>query len=378
MADSHTPERCVLEGVPRVHFYEGGPFCPEDICFPSALKTCLEFMGDPIGCKHTSPPTRGLASCGYSYLVGTTGEAFALSWSLDWQFTNAIRNLAVITDDAPYRYALDSIGYGCELVHKKPGSDNEAIFRERIITSITQARRPAIAFGVVGPPEAAIITGYDACGSHAGGDVLIGWGFFQGMPDFAAGLEFEPSGTFRKQDWFRDTGSLLIIGDKGEAPKPADVYREALRWNTEVARRPGVNGIPNGWAAYTAWADALSRDENFPAGDEVTLRHRHSLHEMAVGTVAENRWYGGQFLLEAADHVHYSQIEDLFVAAGRLAAEHDLMWQIWDAAGGNGNPDAWMRLADPAVRRRIVPLVLAAREKDMDAVTHLEHALGIR
>ena len=68
------------------------------------------------------------------------------------------------------------------------------------------------------------------------------------------------------------------------------------------------------------------------------MRHRHSLHEMAVGTVAENRWYGGQFLLEAADHVHYSQIEDLFVAAARLAAEHDLMWQVWDAAGGNGNP----------------------------------------
>ena len=78
MDDSQTPERCVLEGVPRIHFYEGGPFCPEDICFPSALKTCLEFMGDPIGCKHTSPPTRGLASCGYSYLVGTSGEAFAL------------------------------------------------------------------------------------------------------------------------------------------------------------------------------------------------------------------------------------------------------------------------------------------------------------
>ena len=96
-----------LEGVPRIHFYEGGPFCPEDICFPSALKTCLEFMGDPIGCKHTSPPTRGLASCGYSYLVGTSGEAFALYWSPDWEFRNAIRSLAAVTDDAPYRRALD-------------------------------------------------------------------------------------------------------------------------------------------------------------------------------------------------------------------------------------------------------------------------------
>ena len=81
---------------------------------------------------------------------------------------------------------------------------------EHIIANIAQARRPVIVFGVVGPPEAAIITGYDA-----GGDVLIGWSFFQGMPEFAAGLAFEPSGTFRKRDWFEHTESLVIIRRKG-------------------------------------------------------------------------------------------------------------------------------------------------------------------
>jgi hypothetical protein len=34
MADSQTPERCVLEGVPRTHFYEGGKLCPKDISTP--------------------------------------------------------------------------------------------------------------------------------------------------------------------------------------------------------------------------------------------------------------------------------------------------------------------------------------------------------
>jgi hypothetical protein len=107
-------------------------------------------------------------------------------------------------------------------------------------------------------------------------------------------------------------------------------------------------------------------------------RSRHAVHEMAVGTVAENRWYGGQFLVEAAERVHYSRAEDLFVAAGRLAGEHDLMWQVWDAAGGNGNPEAWAKLAEPAVRRRIIPLILEARDKDMDAVAHLEYALDLK
>ena len=48
--------------------------------------------------------------------------------------------------------------------------------------------------------------------------MLIGWSFFQGMPEFSAGLEFEPSGYFRKRDWFGDTESLVIIGEKGERP----------------------------------------------------------------------------------------------------------------------------------------------------------------
>jgi hypothetical protein len=301
-----------------------------------------------------------------------SGEAFALAWPRDWQFTNAIHSIAAATDDAPYRRALAAVGYAHEIIRKEPGRDNEAIFRERIVASIAEKRHPVIAFGVVGPPEATIIAGYDA-----GGDVLIGWSFFQGMPQFNAGLEFEPSGYFRQRDGCGQTEGLVIIGDRLDAPKPEDVYRQALRWNIEAARRPEVNGIPNGWAAYTAWAEALADDGNFPSGDEPILRSRHSLHEMAVGAVAENRWYGGQFLLEAAEHVHYSEVEDLFFAAGRLAGEHDLMWQVWDAAGGNGHPDAWMRLAEPAVRHRIIPLILQARDKDMDAIAHLAHALEL-
>jgi len=34
----------VLEGVPRVHFYEGGKRCPEDITFPSCLRAILEYL----------------------------------------------------------------------------------------------------------------------------------------------------------------------------------------------------------------------------------------------------------------------------------------------------------------------------------------------
>ena len=92
--------------------------------------------------------------------------------------------------------------------------------------------------------------------------------------------------------------------------------------------------------------------------------------------VAEGRWYGAQFLIGALDHVHYHLAEDLLHAAACYAAEHDLMWKVWDLAGGYGNPDAYLKLADPAVRRQMVPIILQARDKDAEAANYIEQALA--
>ena len=67
--------------------------------------------------------------------------------------------------------------------------------------------------------------------------------------------------------------------------------------------------------------------------------------------------------------------EHVLHAAACYAAEHDLMWQLWDLAGGISNPEAWKRLADPAVRRQMVPIIHQARDKDAQAADHMERAL---
>jgi hypothetical protein len=74
-----------------------------------------------------------------------------------------------------------------------------------------------------------------------------------------------------------------------------------------------------------------------------------------VGNVAEARWYANQFLTEAVNHVHYAVMEDLLHASACCAAEHDLMWQVWDLAGGNGCPDGHRYLVKPEIRRQIIP-----------------------
>jgi len=69
---SATPSRLVLEDVPRIHFYDGGTRCPEDICFPSVLRAWLEYMDDKdYGCKHCITRTLNCkVSCRYSFIIG--------------------------------------------------------------------------------------------------------------------------------------------------------------------------------------------------------------------------------------------------------------------------------------------------------------------
>lgn len=386
------PNRIVLDGVPQVGFYRGGVRCPEDIILPSVVRSVLEYLGEPdYGCRHC-PALNSVCKvpCTYAFLVGVSGAASFLSWKEGWEGDNVAPFYMSANPEAPEQRIFRAIGYAYEWVANEPGRDNETLFRERIAESIGRGM-PVLGYGVIGPPEASIIAGYDE-----GGDVLLGWSFFQDSPVFNAGVEFEPAddgegtGYFRKRDWFAGTGWLLVIGDKVDKPPLRETYREALGWMLEVARTPMVRPEPdapewyrqrhNGLAAYDAWAEHLLRDDAWPADDEATLRAHHRIHDDAVGTVAEARWYGSAFLASGAEHFaagpgNPGAAESILHAAAYYAAEHDLMWALWDLAGGNGNPEAHRAMADPAVRRQLVAIIRQARDKDSQAADHLEQAL---
>ncbi len=379
-------QRLILEGVPRVHFYEGGKRCPEDIILPSVVRAILEFLGEPdYGCKHCLAKTPNCKIvCTYAFLVGVSGAAAYLSWKEGWHGDNTALSLMSDAPDAPARRIFEAVGYACEAVAKEDGRDNESVFRRRICESLDRGM-PVIASGVVGPPEPCIIAGYDE-----GGDVLLGWSFFQNFPEFNAGVEIEPSGYFRKRNWFKDIESLFIIGEKLTNPPLETIGRDALRRLLKITRTTIVRPEPdapesyrarhNGLAAYSAWADHLLRDAEWTGDDETTLRAHHQIHDSAVGTVAEARWYGSVFLTQIAECFvagsnRRGTSEHIFNAAACYAAEHDLMWTIWDLAGGNGNPDAFRAMADPARRRAMVEIIRQARDKDAQAAEHFEQAL---
>jgi hypothetical protein len=364
------PMRKILEGVPRVSFYDGTR-CPEDVPFPSCLRAYLEYVGDDnYGCTNQKVDSQCGITCTNAFLMATSGAAFRFLWKPGWFGDNSDIMVMAENPTEPIERAFASVGYGYEIIGKKDSVDNEAVFRARISASIN-AGRPVIAYGVIGPPEVCLVCGYDE-----GGEVLIGWNCFQDLPEFGGGGEKELCGYFRKRDWFANTPGLILFGDKQDVPDLTTTFRTTLQWALQVTRTPQVRGRPSGFAAYTAWAEQIQHNDEFPADDMAVLRERHMVHSDAIGTIAEGRWYGAVWLRNMAE-LFPKIADDLRAAAACFEMEHDLMWAIWEFGGGNGYSDDQVRaVADPTRRQRMVPMIKLAQEKDEQAAVHMERALA--
>jgi len=370
--------RRVLEKVPVVSFElhqkkekSGLRRCPESIPFPSCLRSYLEYIGDDMGFKKITVHDRDWRlDTTYVFLMGTTGAAFRLSWKPGWYLGNP--SLTLISEDplAPYKRGLESVGYTYEIIQKEEDTP-ENHFRKRIVESIQERGCPVIANGVVGPPVDCLITGFDE-----GGEVLIGWSYFQMAKEFSVDLEYEPSGYFRKRNWFKDTYRLILIGEKTMPPPLEDIYKDALRWALKIVRTLLVQGnCESGLAAYQTWARAIVQDGEFTDKMVKELHHRYHVHMDATGMIAEGRWYAFQFLQKIIQDVSCPK-EDLSQAAKCYDQEHSLMWKAWGLVGGPGASVKKAKMfKDPEIREKTAEIILQAREQDEKAADCLERAL---
>lgn len=366
---SASPSRCVLAGVPRVAFFPGlrkddPQRGPEDIIFPACMRSVLQFLGHP--------------EYDYVHFVGVTGAGFYLNWKDGWHADNsAIYFMVPFADHLKlFEYAFDSAGYAMEFVPLKgTGAVGEEVARRRVLESL-RAGKPVLSHGVVGPPETCVVAGYDG-----GGDVLVGWSFFQDAPGFAQGIELEPNGMFRKRNWYASAFDLFLFGERQEPVDPRTVRRRSLEWAVKVVRTVETwdGRTHNGLAAYDAWAAHLLRDADITPDGTVppgSTETPFGAHDCAVGLVAEARHYVSEYLIRVAQ-AEIKMRAPLLKAAGCYAREHELMWDIWACCGGPGRgPDRLERFAEPATRRKIADLIHAAKREDEQAVAYMEAALG--
>ncbi len=343
-----TEQSCILFGVPKVAytFEECTPFC-------AALKACLNYMGQQID---------------YSYIMAATGATFRLRWNTDfWDGGNV--DITNIYEDGyeAFRRGFEAAGRSHRILKRAEAGKEEFM---RFIKAEIDEGRPVIALGIIGPPEACLITGY-----RENGNTLMGWNCFQENQEFAGNAGFHEAGYFVTERWWENemTLAVMAVGEKQENPIST---KEILMNGIDIMRKEKLSfreygktaDFYGGQRAYEAWAKSVGDDREFPEGAILPiLFERIMCQGDAQVMVGEGRSYAACFL-ETIGKAN-GPVADLCSRGARyfrLAAE--CAFKMNEPKGGFMQDEAAARkFAKPEVRKQIIPLIHQAKEYEAKA-----------
>jgi AraC-like DNA-binding protein len=332
---------CILHGVPKVE-YKSGECTP----FPACLKACLNYLGQDIS---------------YAYLMAVSGAAFRLRWNTArWDGGNV--DLLRIYDNPLEAFERSFVAAGRSFrLLNRTSQTSKADFIGLIRTEIDQGR-PVIALGIIGPPEACIITGY-----RKDGEILLGWNFFQDNPEFATDVSIDQTGYFACANWWENPNTLAVMSvseEKGSKTGTKEVLENAIA----VMTREQIGDYAGGQRAYAEWAKALSDDSQFPENAVWPLLFERLMCQGdAMDMIAEGRYYGAKYMELAAEEDKRISAECLR-AAKFFKEEAAVAEKMSEVLGSwqRGEVQAWA-LARPAVRAELVMLIAKAKELDAQA-----------
>lgn len=315
------------------------PRPPESLAFPACLTSLLEAVGeDPrwhsFDAHGRTWQRRGL----YDMILAASGMAFGLLWHEDICFSS-LDLMQVQDHKETIRYAFDYLAYDFQIVEKSEQTSEESLFN-RVKDSI-DAGRPVLAFGIVGPPECALVSAYDDSDRS-----LRGYSHFQSAnPD-----DLDSAGRFIATDWYENVWMFVFCGEKQLTPDPeATSLLEVIHRGYKITSTSYVDGYFAGAAAYDAWVDFL-KNTHFESMSDDELREQYRFHSALAGNHAEVRSYLAFFLRDQDD-------ETLSEVADHCEKIQDLVWTLWEAAGGIDNPDAWKVLHDTSKRNALAEIV---------------------
>jgi len=362
--------------VPKIAFFDGTGI-PEDDPFPQSIKAFLQYKKDTLGlCKPGNDPQQWHRL--HCFAMGTSGAAARNCWNGYLDLAYGFETLA--KDPTPgYVNTVEAIGYEGKLLLRRPyaeslgkkqkGDYSESDFKKQVVDAIN-AGNPVLAIGVVGPPEMCLITGYDK-----GGDMVIGWSCFQSDPGFDKSLEREPSGEFRKSDWYKDTFGLLVIGKKKPKLTVAQADVKALKWTLQVMKAKASRQYKAGQEAYKAWEASVRDNSLYEKVADDEMKKAHEGHWGQAGILAQARAWGGQWLEEMAER-HPEAKNELADASGWFYDIHDLVWAMWEFMGGYPQKSEHAEaFRSGYLRNRVACLIRIMSKCDHQAVLSIEEAL---
>jgi len=268
-----TADSCILYGVPKIYVGREVDGHKQTFPFPMCLQSVLNYMGQNIS---------------YAELVAYSGEAFRQRWEPDG-WSPAVIDPRFLYERSLEIYERAFRGAGRKYILSVDSEDKKAIIKDdaiALIKSELDCGRPVIALGVVGPPEACIITGY-----KDNGETVLGWSLFQ-EGEWAAGCEIDESGYFIQKEWWNNTEGIMVIGEEiGEQPSDLHVLENAL-WLMGAERIDTYDGtypMYGAQAAYEQWIQALE-------ADDFDLDSANMGHEDAERMAGEGRHYANLYM----------------------------------------------------------------------------------
>ena len=234
-----TNDGCILYGVPKVHFGREVDGEHQSSPFPMCLQAVLNYMGQNIS---------------YTEIMAACGAAFRLRWDIGGGFTPWAIDVTQIyyKPQEVFERAFKAAGRKYKILGE---GDNDKKDYLGLIKSELDCGRPVIALGVVGPPEACVVTGY-----RNNGETLLGWSVFQD----GNGCEIDESGYFIKEGWLENTQTVMAIAEETSTQMlVSEVLKNGLALMTQDEVSYSWSEVPGnygGQAAYEAWAKAFESD----------------------------------------------------------------------------------------------------------------------
>lgn len=349
-----TQNSCILYGVPKVYYgrnYDGDWQCTP---FPMCLQAVLNYMGQNVH---------------YSYIMVASGASFRLRWKESgWDLAAVdIRNIYE-NPVMPFILSFKAVGRKFKILEKGASSKDDFI---SFIKSEIDGGRPIIALGVVGPPEASIVTGY-----KDNGETLLGWSLFQDNMEFAKGLTFDESGYFICSNWWENTEAIMSIGEEAGAMVPVKELLENALYLLTAETIDVYNGkycsYLGGQKAYSAWADAMSDDGNFSKSTQLSLLiERNMCFVDATVMVGEGRFYAAEYIDRLGEE-NPGISKECKKCAEYFRAAADCITKMQALIKGDCGEEAARKLADKEARTQIVSLIKEAQLHEAKASDALE------
>ncbi len=346
-------DACILYGVRKVHY------CYEEVTpFPSCLRTVLNYMGQEID---------------YCYLMAATGAAFRLRWNREiWDGGNVDVCFIYESPTEAFERAFRAAGRSYSFLRRED-SDKEG-FMTFIRKEIDEGR-PVIALGIIGPPEACVVTGY-----RDGGRTLLGWNFFQEMGEFAGSHTIDASGYFVTDAWWENpfTTMLMSVGEKEEPwGDPGEILRNAL----SILTTNSVGVFAGGQDAYKLWASKLADDREFPEGLPMPERFdRLMCHNDALTMTSEGRAYAGYYLRYVAGEFEKSGESDKARLAEKAAShfmkEFEISQKISALHHNKNDAEGIELLFEKEVREKAVAMIHELAQEDQAAADAIKALLA--